>query len=327
MGNPYEDVLAALVSMGEEYATLEKRIADLEKELGGHFPSTSSFALQTPPATFAARHPALKNLYDYRKKHQEWARKILGVMSGYRREMQSAGANLRKGRLVAYTRADVTVGASEPYAKAIQHKHTVSAETSAVNQMIAKAANQLTGESGEHPLATQRRVIDVAVNDPNNLWPFEATDFGKLVTAEVDLWADPIPFSAFIARACSQIERHLGSYKRGVRGLNTQVTSALTQLDPSKQHDFRSIGQLDPHRPRASAGLVSQSGSEPVWVQGITVKIVYGEPRGFTENGIINLVRKAVFTAVGHAGGGLVVGLQQITLGNGAIQHFNFRRR
>ncbi|KAF1044755.1 hypothetical protein [Xylophilus sp.] len=85
-------------------------------------------------------------------KHLEWNRKLQSVIMGYAREAETARKHVAKGRDIAFTDADVTVGnAFDPFAKAVQLKHTVAKDNAAVNDMIAKAANQLTGETGEKP--------------------------------------------------------------------------------------------------------------------------------------------------------------------------------
>ena len=322
MATPYDDAAAALTSLAEASTVLDKAIATLEQQIQaemmkGAKPMGTSFSL--PAATQSDTLKELRRQHDlligYRAKHQEWGRKIYGVMMGYQREMQTAHRNLDKGRDVGFIRADVTVGTNQAYAKAIQHKHTISPENSAVNDMITKAANQLTGESGEAPLTTQRRIIDVMINDQTNWWPFDLKHFTGL-PVDADLWDGIIPFKSFAEVGSEQILTQLSKYKKGSKGLNATTTSSLSNLTGP-------AGVLGTGR---SSRTFFQVGTGPLTdANVITIKMVYGHPRPFDNGGTVIRIRKAVFVAF-REHGVLKVGLQQTTDAGGMIRQHNFMR-
>jgi hypothetical protein len=291
MPNPYLDAANALTQMGGAYEALIKQIEHFEQQLSQETLRTGN--LSGPGGVFSHNTPSpaaldldrkLRVYRTYREKHLEWGRKIHGVMMGYVREATTAHKNLAKDRVVGFTLADVTVGTNQLTAKAVQHKHTVSPENSAVNEMIAKAANQLTGESGETPLAEQRKVIDVMINDPQNWWPFDNAELSTL-PLEGNLAEGIIPISLFRSRAERQIITQLAKYKQGKSGLNAQTINSLDNFNqPPAFHHLKksSVAYTTPtHTARAAV---------------LTVKIIYGQPRKFKNisNGDVT-VRKAVF--------------------------------
>src|SRR5262249_12815490 len=137
-------------------------------------------------------------------KLDEWASKVAGVVNGYKREREKAEKNLKKGRQVEFGRADVVVGAGEGgYTKAVQLKSTVQDKKAAVNGMLAKAANQLTGETGEQPIPQDRRAIDMEIVGDSNPWPFDQSKRGIATFAE------------FAKEASNQIASALSNYATG----------------------------------------------------------------------------------------------------------------
>ncbi|RDU99255.1 hypothetical protein [Trinickia dinghuensis] len=227
-----------------------------------------------------------------RGKHQEWERKIHGVLMGYQREMQSAHKNFAKNRPVGFERADVTVGTTESFAKAIQHKHTVSPENSAVNEMIAKAANQLTGESGEKPLPGQRKIIDMMINDSENWWPFDLKDFDG-ISAEANLNDGVIPLAWVKAKGAKQILTQLQKYKKGAKGLNQKTVNSFGNHVPNPFAPTP-FAQRDPSKPKSSI-LYHDNGDK---ANVLTIKIVWGQPRTFLSDQLQPVtVGKMVFVA------------------------------
>ncbi|TVR98503.1 MAG: hypothetical protein EA406_06560 [Rhodospirillales bacterium] len=300
----YDDALFALQRMKQAAIELDNEIKKLEAEL-----QVVIRANPTDP-TFKASSGwvRLVNAQLLRDKHREWGRKIHGVIMGYGRELDSGHKNLFKGRAIGFQHADVTVGTTEVFAKAIQHKHTVSPENASVNTMIAKAANQLTGESGEAPLPGQRKIIDVMINDPTNWWPFDIKDFENL-DPEADLYGGIIPFELFKKRAESQIFKQISTYTKNKTGLNPGTQGTLYQYMPTTVAPAPTFHK-NPHAPRSTA-LYVHSGNNPVRADVLTIKMVYGQPRPFvTATGGIITVRTAVFAAF-VVGGALTVAFQE----------------
>jgi hypothetical protein len=294
----YAEALAALQSMIDAEKELRAHIDELDRkamvEVNATLSSTTlTTSTQSLPmlSTSTLRKADTPNFVNVanarllRDKHTEWARKIHGVMMGYAREMQSAQKNILKGRKVGFEGADVTVGETESFAKAIQHKHTVSMENSAVNEMIAKAANQLTGESGEAPLAGQRKIIDVMINDPRNWWPFDLKDFEKL-EADADLNSGVIPIKNAQARGVEQILAQLTKYKPKSSGLDKATIRTLATST--------TMGRSGVHTQGKSSIVYNKAGDVlPV----LTIKIIYGQPRTFKNGPGTIVVSKMVFTA------------------------------
>jgi hypothetical protein len=210
---------------------------------------------------------------------------------GYGREMQTGHGGFDKGRAIGFKGADVTVGTQENYAKAVQHKHTVSPENKQVNDMIAKAANQLTGESGEAPLATQRKIIDMMINDPRNWWPFDLADFGT-IDPQANLADAVIPFDLYKTAAASKILKQLSTYKKKEKGLNPTTQASLMNHVPTLAAPNPAVIK-DQSLPKSTA-LFHPNGQR---ADVLTIKIVYGQPRKFDNNGMPLTVRTAVFAA------------------------------
>jgi len=266
----YENALNTLQLLRNAAEDLEKKVVELEAIVSVQMLSMQS-AINAPgtPAWIT-----LANARAIREKHREWERKIHGVLMGYTREMQSAHKNFSKGRMVGFTSADVTVGTDEDFAKAIQHKHTVSAENSAVNEMIAKAANQLTGESGEKPLASQRKIIDMMINDPQNWWPFDLKDFSDL-DPSVMLEAGVIPLALLKLKGEKQILAQLQKHKRAKKGLDRATINSLANHVGGPTNSFM---VKNPAKPQSTA-LYHPNGQR---AEVLTIKITYGQRRKFT---------------------------------------------
>lgn len=324
MANPYNDAYLALEELGKASNELDRQIENCEdlfgeelnksvvKNLSGHL----KYPLVMSPGLTIIKDNLDQMLF-YKKKHLEWGRKIHSVVMGYGREMQSAHKNLKKKRPVGFKMADVTIGTNEPFAKAIQHKHTVSPDTSAVNDMIAKAANQLTGESGEEPLATQRKIIDMMINDKNNWWPFDIKYLSSL-PLNADLWKGIIPLTEFARHGSGQIKTQLTKYKYKVRGLNPATIASLSNVVTNTIVGSKGV--------KRSSNTIFQS---PGMLQAtdanvITIKIVYGHPRPFKIPSDIISIRKAVFVAI-NVNGDLQVNLQQTTDDKNAVRHYKFK--
>lgn len=284
MPNYYDDALQTLTRMNTAAEQLDAGIRALEAHM--------QQVVVNAPLTDHSATPAWvlwANALRLREKHAEWGRKLHGVIMGYAREMDGGWKNLKKNRNIGFGEADVTVGTNEPYAKAVQYKHTVSPENSAVNEMIAKAANQLTGESGEKPLATQRKIIDVMINDPRNWWPFDLKDF-KDLHPEVDLNAGIIPFAELKARGAAQILAQLGKYKKGRSGLDDATRNSFFDINPG--HGPLVI-QAGPSGPRTT----SRHATNGQKLEFLTIKMVYGHARNFADGPNTVRVSKIVFAA------------------------------
>lgn len=294
MTNPYDQALNTLSRMAQASQQLDDAGEQLAKKLHQRMEIEHS---ANPNSLLDIRgtqdYATFQTMLALKAKHREWARKIFGVMSGYEREMTTGTKNLAKGRVIGFTDADVTVGSTEPFAKAVQHKHTVATESAQVNDMIAKAANQLTGESGETPLTTQRKIIDVMINDPNNWWPFNPTDF-KDLDPEANLNDGIIPFPLFQALGANAILKQLNKYKKGEKGLDQATKNHLMNV-PSNQPPTL---QKNPMYPRSTA-LYDSTGRR---AELLTIKIVYGQPRHFSFNNNTVMVRVGIFCAYNENG-------------------------
>ena len=115
---------------------------------------------------------------DIFQKVETWLNLVYGNTGGYLHEFKtyykhrvSKSREVQRGHY-----ADVTITNAQGVAKAVQLKSTIQNDPAAVTQMIAAAANQLSGERGEEPLPNQRRVIDVVIRNPSNPWPFTAAN-------------------------------------------------------------------------------------------------------------------------------------------------------
>lgn len=303
MAQYYVEALFSLQKMKQAGDELENEIKKLEGELNNHIMANP----MDQTITASSGWVKLVNARLLRDKHREWGRKIHGVIMGYGREMESGQKNMLKGRPIGFQHADVTVGTTEGFAKAIQHKHTVSPENASVNNMIAKAANQLTGESGEAPLPGQRKIIDVMINDRDNWWPFDLQDF-KGLDPSANLYDGIIPFDLFKKKAEAQILKHISNYKKNNTGLNPTTQASLYQYAPTA-HAYTPAFNKNLHAPRSTA-LYVNTGSGHERADVLTIKMVYGQPRPFeTSTGKVT-VRTAVFFAF-VSGGSLTVSFQE----------------
>lgn len=288
----YQDALSTLQRMKAAAEELDLKIQQFESALSSQIaPNTPLQVVEQLVGT--PTWVKWANARVVRDKHREWERKIHGVMMGYEREMQGAQKNFNKDRAVGFTSADVTVGTNENFAKAIQYKHTVSRENADVNDMIAKAANQLTGESGETPLASQRKVIDMMINDPENWWPFDLSDLSDLDTS-VNLDDGPIPLESLKKRGAAQILKQLKKYKHKKTGLNSATINSLANHVTTGHQPPPPFVQRDPLKPKSSAVFYPNGQLAPV----LTIKITYGKPRKFNTgpNAFVH-VSKIVFCA------------------------------
>lgn len=296
----YDPAMAALTQMHAAADELGKMLAALEARIDGQAIGIAQTLAVNPNAVTLTPSQQLavqesvaalvqhRNAVRLREKHEEWGRKLHGVIMGYVREMETGMRAVRKGRTVDFTHADVAVGTTEPHAKAVQHKHTVSPENGAVNEMIAKAANQLTGESGEKPLPGQRLIIDVMINDPQNWWPFDLADFdGVDLSSPLD---GAISFALLKTRAQIQILTQLTKYKTRSTGLNADTIQALP--------DRGALGLSGLQRSPHGAKTTALAGPGGTIVPVLTVKIVYGQPRTFLDAQRQPIVvRRLVFAA------------------------------
>lgn len=295
MSKYYEEAVAAIAAMDVAADFLDKELREANLAVTKHIAKTmpsqqSSFSEWEESGSSTKALPAWvkrANAMAIQAKHIEWGRKIHSIVMGYVQEMQSAHQSLVKERnSIGFKKADVTVGTDEMYAKAIQHKHTVSTENSSVNEMIAKAANQLTGESGETPLTTQHRVIDVMISDQHNWWPFDNKDFNDLLP-EANIDSGIIPLSKLKSRAAKQITTQLAKYKKGASGLNKKAINSL-------HYTMGGAPKFDPFAlgPKSSARFI---GGEKAEV--ITIKIRYKHTRRFLDRNIVIALNKIVFIA------------------------------
>ncbi|WP_147451938.1 hypothetical protein [Corallococcus sp. CA041A] len=284
MSNYYNDATAALARMkavADEISTMIKAIeppiqATIASNLMASQKGTTNWIQWT-------------SLISFRAKHEEWGRKIHGIIMGYSREMESAYKHINKARPIEFTHADVTVGTNEPFAKAIQFKHTVSTENSAVDDMIAKAANQLTGESGEKPLATQRKIIDVMINDNRNWWPFTDKELAT-IDPEFKIEEGFIQFEKLKVRCAERIRTQLSRYRKNNSGINRATANSLYNHPPSTP-------PLD--MKRSAHGQKTTMLNNPLnqKLELLTIKMVYGHPRKFRNGTGVIAISKIVFVA------------------------------
>ena len=142
---------------------------------------------------------------DIFQKVETWLNQVYGNAGGYLHEFKtyykhrvSKSREVQRGHY-----ADVTITNAQGVAKAVQLKSTIQNDPAAVTQMIAAAANQLSGERGEMPSDNQRRVIDVVIRNPSNPWPFtEANRRGTKTEQEI------------ITKASSVISEALKNYTK-----------------------------------------------------------------------------------------------------------------
>lgn len=274
----YVNVLRLITQMQDQETRLRAHLDGLARAM-----SAQGFGGGGPPPMTAAQVVEFMNANRLREKHAEWGRKLEGVAAGYAREMQGGTKAAFKGRALGFDNADLTVGAAEPYAKAVQYKHTISPDASDVDAMIAKAANQLTGESGETPLATQRKAIDMMINEDTNSWPFNPTDFADYEGDE-DINSGIVPLAYFLMRAGERVHRALATYRFGNKGLNPATLGSLYSSPhaPPVMPGPHAVPVLPPGfvkppgaGPKSSA-LAPPGGTKE---QVLTVKITFGSPR------------------------------------------------
>ena len=113
-----------------------------------------------------------KTMYDML---DQWARKIGGVCAGHSSEFQL----YYKNRYLKYREivpgsgiADVAIGTTEGYAKAIQSKSTFQTSHGVIDDLIRSALKQLMGTGNEHPRDNDRCYIHIKIWDTGNTWPF-----------------------------------------------------------------------------------------------------------------------------------------------------------
>lgn len=282
MANSYEKALAALAAMQRSENDLRTEMANLAGPIQSRIIANPMTGVTVSDADYIQ----WMNMNALAKKHTEWGRKIHGVMMGYAREMTSGMKGAMKGRIIGFDDADVTIGSgSEAFAKAVQHKHTVSADVSAVDTMIGKAANQLTGESGETPKPGQRGVIDVMINESNNWWPFVLGDLTTLDNT-ADLNSGIIPKDFLLAKAARRIYTKLSTYSYAKTGLNPATVGSLASVPATAPSFARST-----HGPKTTQPVVpSSTGGPAARPNVVTIKIVYGQPRIVTDRTTNTLV-------------------------------------
>jgi len=114
-----------------------------------------------------------KNITLYESKEGKLLNKIYGVLKGHVSELIKMHKEIFKGRVIYDKGADVVAGLNDgKYNKAIQIKYTMRSESAAVQGEIGKAANQLTGETGETPPDNSWWMIRQIIGDKDNKWPF-----------------------------------------------------------------------------------------------------------------------------------------------------------
>lgn len=108
------------------------------------------------------------------KKIESAASSLKGITRGHLREVLYATKHLEKKRTVILQKhADVTIGNdNDVFAKSVQLKSSSATKPNDVDTLLAKAAYQISGAKGEVPRENDRRIIDVAINHPDNPWPF-----------------------------------------------------------------------------------------------------------------------------------------------------------
>jgi hypothetical protein len=171
------------------------------------------------------------------QKAETWLNLMAGNIGGYAHEFDTyVKHRLQKRRTV--TRggsADITI--TDPVTgitKDVQLKSTIQDNAGAVNEMIAIAANQLSGERGETPLAHSRRVIDMMIRSESNSWPFTAW-YGRGTKGEVE----------FCTEALKVVKASISTYRTHNTGAKVQGTG-LSPTAIGKMHD---VHQYSAHGP------------------------------------------------------------------------------
>ena len=185
--------------------------------------AVSKLSVQDP--SYANNVRVFSNAIRRMEKLDEWIRKIEGVTRGYFEECRIAGENIRKGRFVAYDRADVTIRISGqpergvvPQGKAIQAKSTITDAPSAVNNMIKKGLNQLTGETGEIPETWERPVVSMSIKSSGNCWPY------------ISRQERVISLQDYVRVACAAMTKNATSYLLNRAGLSRTYVLSLTDV-------------------------------------------------------------------------------------------------
>ena len=293
MATPYDDAKKALAAMedGANKATIALGILVKALEQKHGLAPANDISKTT-------EYIHWQNGLALKQKHVEWGRKLLSQIEGYGREMQVALTNINKDRLVDFIKADVTVGTTELYAKAVQLKYTVG-DDSQVDTMIAKAANQLTGDTGEKPLPTQRKIIDVTISDPTNWWPFYLKDLNSInIDAELN---GSLPLTLFKKLAAQRILAQLSAYKKKKKGLDATTQQGLMNFVPTMLNPNPNLVK-DAARPKSTALYQPVQGNQPnqpalQHVDLVQIKIRYAQPRTFVDNNALHTIRTAVFAA------------------------------
>ncbi|MCU0229424.1 MAG: hypothetical protein MUF01_17485, partial [Bryobacterales bacterium] len=166
--------------------------------------------------------------------------------------------------------ADVAIDYGNGVGKAIQCKSTLEDGCAAITNMIADAANQLTGERGETPRAGDRWVIDLTVRSPTNPWPFSHKNtYGTKSLNEYKTQARQTVLDA------------VKTYAHGAKGMSVGTLGRLTDTTGL------TVNKLSVKNTRVTA---TNALGAAVAMQTLTVKIRYdfpyplvGQPLGSTK--------------------------------------------
>jgi hypothetical protein len=221
-----------------------------------------------------------------KSKTEAWINLIVGKTFGYLHEFKIAKKHLKKGREVSFGRGDVVIGGRN--AKVVQAKSTIQTTRGQVNSMIGKAANQLSGETGESPQGNERGVISMEILNSNNPWPFSSPIIRSFSSK-----------NNYITTACEQIKTALNSYTFKTTGLNNDAKKWLTDI----QNENLVKHPLDTHKNTSERYIpetyatsffnVTRIRTRLLIVNSITVKIIH-QPNIRLSDGTIH---KMVFIA------------------------------
>lgn len=189
-----------------------------------------------------------------------------------------------KGRsVVTQTHADVTVGqADQLFAKSVECKSVTSPTKTAVNEMIAKAIEQLGGQTGHHPRTEDVRVVDVRIDGSYNPWPLPGGAYGTDRAAS--------QLATIEASARTELTGIVDSNQPGAVHIRNWLSGQ--QYGPGAQFGrLRDVRTHNPANPLQAPQLLNPGSTRPVFqdasgiqkVRCLTIKIRYNIPYLLTD--------------------------------------------
>lgn len=218
----YQDIINDLEDLQRAEAAIDARIQEIYAAApapAGVAPAMAAAGAAAAPAVAPAHLNSLLAAQAAKAKHQQWINQIAGKVFGYARESGGTAKSILKNRDVDFVHADLSVSGAAPYAKAVQYKSTLQDSDAQVDYMMAEAANQVSGERGEVPLADQRKAIDVKVQSLGNPWPFRYQDFPYEIAAGLGSINEfGLTYASAIEEAQNRVLANLTTYRQHVRG-------------------------------------------------------------------------------------------------------------